>query len=855
MRSLWTIFGLCSIVASSAVAFAEPTPITPPLPAASSVQTEQLPPSSPSQNETPAPPAQNNVPVKAPQALTPLGVDYPLNASGEHDVLLELLIGAAGSVVEAKVVQGEEPFAAASLVAARDWIFTPALRNDNPVAARIRISIHFTPPEPAAPEPEPTPEAVETTKTKAPQSEPQPVEIIVTGDRPADVKKLGRADVRQMPGAFGDPFRAIEVLPGVTPIVSGLPYFFIRGAPPGNVGYFFDQVNIPLLYHGAAGPGVIHPAFIESVNLYAGAYPAKFGRYAGGIIEGEPAAPQNQLRGEALIRLLDAGAFLEVPFADGKGNAMFGGRYSYTGLILSALAPEVDLGYWDYQTRITYALTPKDTLTLFAFGSHDYVAAETDTGEEVELLNLTFHRLNASYERSLGPYTTLDIDVIGSLNRTGGGDDDENDDSSDENTGDSENDSGVAIIGRSIGARVALQTHVSSSLTLRVGTDAYLSRAAIELNFENKSQEPQFEPAPDDGTDPNNGPNVVPNQPGEVPIEQPTSPTTEVQLPPPGLPPPIVLPVDTTDIENEQAALDRLTSRVDLFNGLWVEAIWRPVKYITLTPSLRLDSYKTGDQWELGFDPRLTARYDLSDAWSMIYTLGVAHQAPSFVIPIPGLDPNLTGGLQRAIQSSAGAEVKLPEHVFASLTGFQNVTLNSSDFLSTARFQAASGSGDSFSDRTRSHAYGFELFLRRSFTQKLGGLISYTWSRSTRSLADVSGMSSFDRTHVLNLALAYDLGAKWRLAARFMTYSGVPATVAYAAALKDPPRTPWYYRIDWRLEKRWSLGKTAWLALIAEIVNTTLNKETLDTSCYAFGCTETSFGPVTLPSLGLEASF
>ncbi len=87
------------------------------------------------------------------------------------------------------------------------------------------------------------------------------------GERPADVKRLGRADVRQMPGAFGDPFRAIEVLPGVTPIVSGLPYFFVRGAPPGNVGYFFDQVNIPLLFHGAAGPGVIHPAFIESVNL------------------------------------------------------------------------------------------------------------------------------------------------------------------------------------------------------------------------------------------------------------------------------------------------------------------------------------------------------------------------------------------------------------------------------------------------------------------------------------------------------------------------------------------------------------------------------------------------------------
>jgi hypothetical protein len=65
--------------------------------------------------------------------------------------------------------------------------------------------------------------------------------------------------VRELPGAFGDPFRAIEVLPGVTPIATGLPYFYVRGAPPGNVGYFLDGVRVPYLYHIGLGPSVIHP--------------------------------------------------------------------------------------------------------------------------------------------------------------------------------------------------------------------------------------------------------------------------------------------------------------------------------------------------------------------------------------------------------------------------------------------------------------------------------------------------------------------------------------------------------------------------------------------------------------------
>jgi outer membrane receptor for ferrienterochelin and colicin len=308
--------------------------------------------------------------------------------------------------------------------------------------------------------------------------------------------------------------------------------------------------------------------------------------------------------------------------------------------------------------------------------------------------------------------------------------------------------------------------------------------------------------------------------------------------------------------ENQQTAAENLYfSRNDWISGLWLEAVWSPIPSVTLTPSLRFDGYKTGDIWDYSIDPRLTARFDITPWWSMIHTLGIAHQPPSFVIPIPGLTP-AADGLQTAVQSSAGAELILPAKLKASVTAFQNFTLDSTDGLSTARYSLTSSESDGFSNRTTAHAYGFEVYLRRSLSEKLGGLISYTWSRSTRSMADVSGVSSFDRRHILNLALSYDLGANWRLGGRLVTYSGVPASVAYAQALRTPPRTPWYFRIDWRLEKRWYLGSDgAWLAAVAEVLNTTLNKEILNTSCYAYGCKQSGIGPVTLPSLGLEASF
>ncbi|MCA9584063.1 MAG: Plug domain-containing protein, partial [Myxococcales bacterium] len=136
---------------------------------------------------------------------------------------------------------------------------------------------------------------------------------------------MSREEVRQLPGAFGDPFRAIEVMPGVTPVFTGLPFFFVRGAPPGNVGYFLDGIRVPLLFHVGVGPSVIHPALIRRVDLYPGGYPARFGRFAGGIVSGETALARDEVHGEGNLRLFDAGAMVETPFADGRGHALVAG--------------------------------------------------------------------------------------------------------------------------------------------------------------------------------------------------------------------------------------------------------------------------------------------------------------------------------------------------------------------------------------------------------------------------------------------------------------------------------------------------------------------------------------------------
>jgi hypothetical protein len=135
--------------------------------------------------------------------------------------------------------------------------------------------------------------------------------------------------------------------------------------------------------------------------------------------------------------------------------------------------------------------------------------------------------------------------------------------------------------------------------------------------------------------------------------------------------------------------------------------------------------------------------------------------------------------------------------------------------------------------------------------KRLGGFLTYTLSRSTRTLNNSTFPSAFDRTHVANAALAYDLGRDWRAGTRLVFYTGTPVITPTGGLVIAQPtlstsRNPAFYRVDVRLEKRWKLSQKAWISFIAEVMNVTLSKETYNT---------TVIGPITIPSVGAEAGF
>ena len=633
-----------------------------------------------------------------------------------------------------------------------------------------------------------------------------------------------RADeVRQVPGAFGDAFRVMEALPGVTPMVSGLPFYFVRGAPPGNNGYFIDGIRIPLLYHAGAGPSVIHPGLVDRVDFYAGGFPARYGRVAGGVLSGDTRKPAYELHGEGNVRLFDAGALVEAPLFDDKVAVLAAGRYSYTAALISLAAPEAVLDYWDYQARISWRVTDRDTIGIFAFGAYDFFGEKRRNGEVRAALATQFHRIDLRWDRDLPNGGHMRTAITYGSDRTGSEDID-------------------GVIDQMIATRVYVEQPMSKNLLLRGGADAIIDH--YDLEFANARQA-------------NGG--------------------TASLYPP----------------------------RNDLAVGMHLDAVIQVHPRWELTPGIRFDLFqsvrdlagvsrveraKAGNATVPSIDPRVLSRVMVSKDVTLVSTAGLSHQPPAFFIPVPGFQlGRLSGGLQTSVQVSQGIEVALPWNFTLTSTVFYHHYLGLTDFAASCGDVLDSGfdADDPCIDkRVTGRTVGLELLLRRSLTQRLTGWVAYTLSRTTRetvretiedirnrviegrprtvtTLEEIPG--DFDRTHVLNLIGAYDLGRGWRLGGRFMFYTGRPYT-ARAQGYPIPPfnanRLPDFYRIDGRVEKAWRIGQKGRVSFVVEWLNMTLRKESTTVDCdlvnrtqLTVSCTPREIGPITIPSLGVEGAF
>jgi hypothetical protein len=586
---------------------------------------------------------------------------------------------------------------------------------------------------------------------------------------------LSGEEARTTPGAAGDPFRSIESLPGVAQVAWPLALYAIRGANPGNTGFFIDGMRVPALFHFALGPSVVHPYLIDRLDFYPGGPPARFGGYVSGAVAADLGAPPNDLAHASVdLRVYDVGGLVTTPFDQGRGTLAIAGRYSYTAALAGLLFSDVQLGYADYQVRLEHPLAG-GRLTLLAMGSADELALRVNAiGDGA----LQFHRIDLRWDRALGPGRlrlrgTVGTDWARSNLR----------------------DDPISIRAYSAAPRIEYGARLAAAAQLDAG-----------VSLEAQRFRPAIPPMPDTST--------------------------------------------LDDLARPRGA-STAAAYVSLALSLGAR--------LELSPGVRLVRYAEQGVVKLAPEPRLNARWALSERIALKGSVGRYTQMASLPVGVPGFDAfDLRDlGLQRSTQSSLGATTKLGTAAELDVTGFYQ-QLQVTDLRST--FSADFRVHD-FLEMRPGRGYGVELLLRRPDSERLHGWLAYTLSRSERQVDGVWGASDWDQRHILNLLLSYRLGRGYSVGGRIHYNSGRPFAVPLPGNSSDVEyrRLPPFYQLDLRADKRMVFDRFTLTAYL-DLGNVTLTREVtaLSSTFHSDGTPiyDGSIQPlgyrIVLPSLGLR---
>jgi hypothetical protein len=122
----------------------------------------------------------------------------------------------------------------------------------------------------------------------------------------------------------------------------------------------------------------------------------------------------------------------------------------------------------------------------------------------------------------------------------------------------------------------------------------------------------------------------------------------------------------------------------------------------------------------------------------------------------------------------------------------------------------------------------------------------------------VETVPGYDRPHVFNGALSYDFGGDLRASTKLVVASGVPGrrvTPDGEFIFDADSRSIPFLRLDAKLSKRWHPSPYFWWGSYVEVLNATHGTQVVRRVCNPSGCRDEGTGPITIPSIGLEAGW
>lgn len=643
-------------------------------------------------------------------------------------------------------------------------------------------------------------------------------ETTVVGDkkkRDGSQKTLTQKEFLNMPGANGDPVKAVQNLPGINRVQGFSSQVVVQGSAAKDTSYDVDGHRIPLVFHFGGLSSVVMPEALEQVDYLSAGFGAYYSRALGGIIslktDSQEKLPRKK-KGFFFIDSLKSGGMFESQL-DEDSSILVGGRVSYIGFALGkalennsnfnlTVAPE----FSDLTVIHKKRFNERDQLKTVFIASQDTLGFlfkqpfDEDPSVRGKFSNLTrFYRIIPQWNRK------WDEERQSSLSLAYGSD----------------------VIETVFGTNYFnLQSHV---LSVRGDWTQKLQPFwSTQVGFDNLYRSSKVK-------------TKIPKISNEGGILNPIG------------------SAETVDA-NIKGQLNDLGIfwKNDLTYNSW-----------TFVPGLRWDQFQ-GTKENL-----VTPRFEVKQKWSESLDLRTAWgqyvqepepqelsedfgnpdiKAPHAEHFALGFDKDFREGASHGWQWN----FTVFHRHFSKLVTPSNTLVTRDGVLSLENYNN-SGSGK---------AYGAETLFKYE-GHDWSGWLAYTYSRSTRVFPPKEEtLFEFDQTHNLNFILTKPLSNHWVVAARLRYTTGSPYTPVVGGVLDSdsdvymPIRGGFYsqrYRpfsqLDLRFDKKWISNEDIW-SLYIDIQNV-LNQKNTESIQYSYDYKEQGSvsGLPILPSIGLKGEF
>jgi hypothetical protein len=629
-------------------------------------------------------------------------------------------------------------------------------------------------------------------------------------------KTLSRKEFLEMPGANGDPLKAVQNLPGVNRTQGFSSQVVIQGSAPKDTVYDFEGHRIPIVFHFGGLSSVVMPEALEQVDYLSAGYQSDYSKALGGVVSlkaRKPDVKERKSKGLFYVDNLSAGGLFESQI-DEKSSFLISGRYSYIGFFLEKALKDNDMlnltvapEFQDLTAIYNREISDSENFKVSLLSSRDRLAfvleepLRDDPTFRGTFSNTTqFFRFIPSWTKKVDSETTYRLS-------TGVGQDEISFEVGDQF---------FKLRSQEISVRGEYEKKLTEAWLSQLGIDYQRTDAKVELK--------------------------VPLTRGDGGVQNPISGGQEVQA-------------QIKDISQEI--------------GLYSRNDYALSSQLSVQPGLRFDYFSsTKESFAL---PRFAAKYKETEAWLWKFGSGIYVQPPEpQEVSEDYGNPDVKS--PKAIHLTLGFENDQRQGQKEGSIYSLNLFHRNYDRLVAQSSAQTVRNGQTvyevFNNDGKGRSYGVEAQWKFN-TVDYQGFLSYTWSKSTRWRPGVDEHSfEYDQTHNFNIVVAKPLLNEWKMSGRFRYVTGNPYTPIVGASYDAdnevyfPQRGAIYsermrdfYQLDLRVDKKLIKDESVWTFYldIQNILNTK-NPESLQYS-YDYSQKKQISGLPILPALGVKGEF